>query len=324
MRKWIFRALVLSLVLHAGLFAWFHATRLERFDTPAERLIPQKFPTKVITISDKALDNSELVPKPEKMPYVKRIDLPKEEPTSETIMRETRFTPSAPQELPKAIVNDEKPRVDTSSAPASANLNQDASKLFEKELAAMDDRLIKNVPKSNSKALITLADDAHRNGVGSNSDAVEMANASRRLDALIGGSGIKKGDAPLSLPGGALFGFGAYEVQDAAKQQLGKLGTLIKKSPNVIFSIEGHTDSFGDDETNMRLSEQRAESIRKWLVENMDVDPSRIQVRGFGKTKLIVQPRPYDAHSQASMDAEKARQQPNRRVEIVFRFPENR
>ena len=323
MHKWIFRALVLSLALHAGLFIWFRATRLERFDTPSERLIPQKFPTKVITISDKALDNSEPLPKPQKMPDVKRIDLPKEEPTDETVMRETRFTPSAPAEIAKAIVNDEKPRVDASTAPAFANLTQNASKVFEKELAAMDNTLIKDVPKSSSKSLINLADDAHRNGVGSNSDAAAMANASRRLDSLIGGPGLKKGDAPLSLPGGALFRFGEEEVQEAAIQQLRKLGTLIKKSPNVIFSIEGHTDSFGDEASNLTLSEHRAENIRKWLVQNMDVDPARIQVRGFGKSKLLVPPRPYDEHSQASLDAEKARQQPNRRVEIVFRFPGN-
>lgn len=325
MRKWLLRALVISLALHAGLFIWFRATRLERFDAPAERLIPQKFPTKVITISDQGLENAPLQPKPpqEKVPDVKRIDIPREQPTAETVMRDTRFTPSAPQEITKAIVNDEKPRVDASSAPAVASLAQNASKLFERELAAMDDRLIKDVPKSTSKALINIADATQRGGVGSSSDAVEMANASRRLDSLIGGPGLKKGDAPLSLPGGALFRFGEADVQEAAKQQLRKLGMLIKKSPNVIFSIEGHTDSFGDEETNMRLSEARARAIRDWLVQNMDVDPARIQVRGFGKSKLLVPPRPYDEHSQAAIEAEKARQQPNRRVEIVFRFPGN-
>lgn len=325
MRKWIGCALVLSLILHGALFIWFRATRLERFDTPSERLIPQKFPTKVITISDSALNNGPEPPKPApaKLPDIKKIDLPKEEPTADAEPRDTRLTPAAPQELPKAILNDEKPQVDASTTPVVAKLAQNASKLFEKELAAMDDTLIKNVPKSSSKALVNLADETRRGTAAGSSDSAEMAAASRRLDALLGGSGVKKGDAPLSLPGGALFRFGEAEVQEAAKQQLRKLGTLIKKSPNVIFSIEGHTDSFGDDETNMRLSEARAESIRKWLVENMDVDPARIQVRGFGKSKLLVQPRPYDERSQASLDAEKARQQPNRRVEIVFRFPGN-
>ena len=104
-------------------------------------------------------------------------------------------------------------------------------------------------------------------------------------------------------------------------QQLRKLGLLIKKNPDVTFNIEGHTDSFGDDETNHTLSLVRAESVKKWLVENMELDPARIQTKGFGKTRLVVPPRPYDDRAQQSIDAEKERQAPNRRVEIVFSFP---
>jgi outer membrane protein OmpA-like peptidoglycan-associated protein len=53
----------------------------------------------------------------------------------------------------------------------------------------------------------------------------------------------------------------------------------------------------------------------------MDVDPSHIQSVGYGATRFLVTPQDVDMHSQASIDAEKAFEQPNRRVEIRFKFP---
>ena len=58
----------------------------------------------------------------------------------------------------------------------------------------------------------------------------------------------------------------------------------------------------------MDLSQRRAETVKAWLVENMNIEPDRIQTQGYGKTRLIV---PADR----SVDE----QQLNRRVEIVIR-----
>ena len=81
-----------------------------------------------------------------------------------------------------------------------------------------------------------------------------------------------------------------------------------QRNPNATFSIEGHTDSFGSPEYNIQLSEKRAESVKIWLVEMMQISPGRIQTRGFGNTKPIV-----------SSDKSKEEQAPNRRVEIVVK-----
>lgn len=50
--------------------------------------------------------------------------------------------------------------------------------------------------------------------------------------------------------------------------------------------IEGHTDSRGDDQSNMRLSQARAESVRRWLVQH-DVPAARLEAVGFGETRPI-------------------------------------
>ena len=67
--------------------------------------------------------------------------------------------------------------------------------------------------------------------------------------------------------------------------------------------IEGHTDSVGDDSANLRLSQNRANSVMSALLRRK-VDPSRMEAVGFGET------RPVASNSSASGRAE------NRRTEF--------
>ena len=118
-----------------------------------------------------------------------------------------------------------------------------------------------------------------------------------------------------------MFEFASSDLRPASVDQLRKLGLLIKQNPNVTFSIDGYTDSFGDAAYNQQLSQDRADAVRTWLIQNMDVGPSHIQATGYGATGFLVRPRPVDMRSQASIDREKLLEQSNRRVEIRFKFP---
>ncbi len=323
MRKWFFRAFLLSLLIHAILFVWFGSTKLESFTPLTMRLVPRAFNVARLDIDPKLLESDEKEPeKPKKeVLALPDVTLPDEKPSLESMMNEVRATPAAP-ELTKPIVN-EKPRVEATDIKTLTKFQETTSSALEKDLLSMRDQLIKDRPKP-SKNLIAMNEKAAAQMPPNSSmtDSAAMTAASGRLDTLLGqAGGLKKGDQPLSLPGGALFEFNKAELQVPSTEQLRKLGQLIKKNPNVRFSIEGYTDSFGDEETNRRLSQARADAVRKWLIENMDIAPERIEAHGFGKTNLIVQPQPFDWNVQASIDAEIARQQPNRRVEIVFRFP---
>lgn len=86
----------------------------------------------------------------------------------------------------------------------------------------------------------------------------------------------------------------SFEVLDAAIVEL-------QKYKHVIVLIEGHTSSEGSDEMNMTLSQQRADSVKAYLVSK-GVDASRLETKGFGKTKPI-----------ASNETKKGREQ-NRRI----------
>ncbi len=83
------------------------------------------------------------------------------------------------------------------------------------------------------------------------------------------------------------------------------------KSPQVI--IADHTDSKGSDAYNQRLSEKRAESVKKWLSENAGISADTIKTVGYGETR----PMAPNANSDGSDNPEG--RQKNRRVEIVIR-----
>jgi OmpA-OmpF porin, OOP family len=88
---------------------------------------------------------------------------------------------------------------------------------------------------------------------------------------------------------------------------LDKLGKVLTAPEYSIYrvQIEGHTDSLGSDSYNQRLSERRAQSVKRYLVQHFPLPSDRLVVRGFGKNKPI-----------ASNDTPEGRDK-NRRVEVV-------
>ena len=101
-----------------------------------------------------------------------------------------------------------------------------------------------------------------------------------------------------------LFDTGSYILKPGAREKLAKVSGILLAHPGLTMQIEGHTDSVGSGEFNQRLSEQRAGSVREFLLEQ-GVLPSATTAQGFGKTEPV-----------ASNDTAEGRQQ-NRRVEIV-------
>jgi outer membrane protein OmpA-like peptidoglycan-associated protein len=113
--------------------------------------------------------------------------------------------------------------------------------------------------------------------------------------------------------GDVLFDTGKATLKPTAREKLSKLaGILLAYPGNLQLEIEGHTDSTGSDELNNKLSQNRAESVRDYLVQS-GVKQDRIRnVQGFGKTKPI-----------ATNDTAAGRQM-NRRVEVVIDDEEQR
>lgn len=114
------------------------------------------------------------------------------------------------------------------------------------------------------------------------------------------GEGIK-----ITFNSGLLFAVDKSNLQAGAQQNINSLATTLNKYEDTEILIEGHTDDTGTDEYNMRLSRERAESVRAQLIAS-GVQPGRISTVGYGEG----QPKTDNAS-----DAGRAQ---NRRVEVAI------
>ncbi|QXD16858.1 OmpA family protein [Rhodocaloribacter litoris] len=73
----------------------------------------------------------------------------------------------------------------------------------------------------------------------------------------------------------------------ASHQTLDALGTVLTRHPGLRLEIAGHTDSTGPDDYNLRLSQQRAEAVRTYLIERFGIAPERLLARGYGETRPL-------------------------------------
>jgi outer membrane protein OmpA-like peptidoglycan-associated protein len=105
------------------------------------------------------------------------------------------------------------------------------------------------------------------------------------------------------------FETGSEVIKDESFELLNEVATVLIANPRIkVVEVAGHTDNKGKDDFNMELSQQRAESVRRWLIEH-DVASDRLQAKGYGETEPI-----------ASNGTSKGRAQ-NRRVEFVIVDP---
>jgi outer membrane protein OmpA-like peptidoglycan-associated protein len=86
-----------------------------------------------------------------------------------------------------------------------------------------------------------------------------------------------------------LFGFGSDRVvNQGARDALAQLNDHMLKPPKMkLLVIEGHTDSIGSEVYNKDLSQRRASNIRKYMIENLGVDPKAVKAIGIGEERPI-------------------------------------
>ncbi|WPP49548.1 OmpA family protein [Catalinimonas niigatensis] len=85
------------------------------------------------------------------------------------------------------------------------------------------------------------------------------------------------------------FDNGKAELKTSMFADLDKIIDFLLDNPDFTLKIEGHTDSDGDPQLNLDLSQRRADAIKSYLVEFGKLDPSRIEAIGYGSAKPIVE-----------------------------------
>lgn len=83
-----------------------------------------------------------------------------------------------------------------------------------------------------------------------------------------------------------LFDVAKATIKPQSFTTINKIATFMKEHPGMSFSIEGHTDSDGDAESNQRLSEARAEAIKQALIK-FGIRDYRLKTKGWGESKPI-------------------------------------
>jgi outer membrane protein OmpA-like peptidoglycan-associated protein len=110
-----------------------------------------------------------------------------------------------------------------------------------------------------------------------------------------------------------LFDTGRATLKPGAREKLSKLAGILSAYPGAYrIEIEGHTDSVGSDNSNLNLSQGRAESVRDYLVQSGVKSERVIATSGFGESKPV-------AGNETA-----AGRQVNRRVEIIIEDPDYR
>jgi outer membrane protein OmpA-like peptidoglycan-associated protein len=127
-------------------------------------------------------------------------------------------------------------------------------------------------------------------------DGAASAQSSKLAKAL-------EQDGRVSLYG-IYFDVDADALRPESEATLQQLLDLLKSNPKLKLEIQGHTDSTGSADHNQTLSDKRAASVKKWLVDHK-VDAARLTTAGLGQTKPVAENTTPEGRAK------------NRRVELV-------
>ena len=168
---------------------------------------------------------------------------------------------------------------------------------MEEEMAALDERL--GGATAERAALVQRLEAQAR--VKQQFEKVEKMFASSEARVFREGNNI------ILRLDGLTFDSGKSQIKPQSFDLLAKVERAIDVFPRSELIIEGHTDSFGGDDLNQKLSQERAESVQQYMINAMRIPTYRLIATGYGETRPV-----------ASNETESGRLR-NRRIDIVIR-----
>jgi len=139
----------------------------------------------------------------------------------------------------------------------------------------------------------------------------------RRIDAVIACvsdmAGLEVAPARFTLALVLDFDKDMSAVMPEYRDGLSNVAKFLKANPTVTATVEGHSGNVHADPARaMELSRQRAQSVVRYLTEELGVNPDQVAARGFGQSRLTA----YGTSPEG--------QHENRRVNIILNYPESR
>jgi outer membrane protein OmpA-like peptidoglycan-associated protein len=325
-RNWIWLGLIVSLAIHFALCAYFYRTRFQAADTVFTQR--DQTPTfKVRSLVDTGLDKSsadQTNPAAKPNPDNTDVQLPDEKKSFDKILQDIQATAALPDDTRDVLPDQpkvEQPEVNSVlteiERSTAQTLSSDPNALHEQSLLNNSSTSGRPQPALSGTELATSTAIKRPNTFTSKLPG-DSAGPNRGrtpgfsdLDQLLAQKGPLGSGTKLRLPDDQLFEYDSDVLQGSAISQLQKLGTLIQRNPKSTFSVEGYTDSFGTFEYNLDLSQRRADSVKRYLVEVMRINPAQVETHGYGAAKFRSSPN-------GSIEEQNA----NRRVEVVVHTSE--
>jgi len=83
------------------------------------------------------------------------------------------------------------------------------------------------------------------------------------------------------------FDFDKSDIKSVYKPQFEEIARVLKESPEVSMTVEGHTCSIGTEQYNQGLSERRSEAVKNMFIQDYGFSPDRISIEGYGETRPV-------------------------------------
>jgi len=85
----------------------------------------------------------------------------------------------------------------------------------------------------------------------------------------------------------AYFDMNKTNISPTSAKALDRNGMILRENPQIRVEIGGHTDSGGSEKANRRISEKRAQSAKKYLMDKFGIADNRLIVKGYGSSRPI-------------------------------------
>jgi len=321
-RNWLLVGLIVSLSLHGLLCLFFYQTRFQ--PTAAlgmEKHPPPTFKLKSVDLNSQPLElpaaeqaAAAAKPNPDKTD----VQLPDDKKSFDKLLQEVHSTAAMPDDTRDVLPD--KPKVEQTNLSSVINEIErtTAQALTQNPNAKREQALLNDVADSGRPqpamtgtelaTSTTIKRPNNFNGIPGDSAGprTDRAPGFSDLESLLSQEGPLGAGTKFKMPNNQLFEYDSADLQASAVEELQKVATLIRRNPKATFTLEGYTDSFGSVEYNLDLSQRRAESVKRYLVEALGINPAQIATRGYGKANLLTSP-----------DASIEEQEVNRRVVVV-------
>jgi outer membrane protein OmpA-like peptidoglycan-associated protein len=82
------------------------------------------------------------------------------------------------------------------------------------------------------------------------------------------------------------YAYNSADLTEESKKELDKLTSILQNNPSLIVELGSHTDSRGSEESNLKLSQARAQSAVDYILNSGLIDRNRLKARGYGESQL--------------------------------------